>query len=142
MNAKLLIYNFEGKELKALKTLCAQNNVRLRRVLPEEYSQPIGAFCGVKPHSDSADARGEEITERMMVFANFGGRQTDAFLSALRTARVGVGALKAMLTLTNADWDSHRLCAELSRERDNMLSAMEAAREASADAAERQRTKE
>lgn len=47
MNATVLAYNFEGAELKKLKKLCSGRGVRLRAVAPGDFSQPVGALCGL-----------------------------------------------------------------------------------------------
>lgn len=116
MNTILLAYNFEGAELKALKTLCARKSVRLRRVIPEEYAQPVGAFCGVEKRVEKAAEDGPR-PGKMLVFAGFGEKQLDMFLTELKTARVGGGAMKAVLTPANAKWDSYALFTELAKER-------------------------
>jgi hypothetical protein len=119
MNTVLLSYNMEGQELKKLKALCARKDVRLRRVLPEEYAQPIGAFCGVEKRTDATPEM-PLPTQQLLLFAGFGDRQLEMFLGEMKTARIGAGALKAALTPTNAKWDSCALFRELTKERETM----------------------
>ena len=118
MEAVLLIYGLEGQELKKLKKLAQAKSVRAKAVAPGDYGQRVGAFCGVAEHLDPVPAA--EGVGRMLVFAHFAQRQLDTFLSELRTARLGQGAVKAILTPTNAVWDAARLYAELSKERDEI----------------------
>ena len=116
MDATVLAFGFDAAELKGLKTLCARKSVRLRRVLPEEHGQSIGALCGAGRRRDCA-APGGALPGPMLVFAHFRDRQLDMFLSELRTARLGRDALKAVLTPANAQWDAAALYAELAKER-------------------------
>jgi len=130
MNAMLLAYGWEDGALKALRRLCAQRDVRLRRVPPEDYAQPLGALSGVEKRREPAEA-GESATlpEPVLVFAHFGERQFGAFLEQLRTARVGLGVLKAVLTPTNAAWDVYTLFRELEQERTAVRRASDPPRE-------------
>ena len=57
------------------------------------------------------------------------GGELDAFLRAFRSYRVAPVALKAVLTETNAGWDSVRLHEELCRERDALSRGGKAHRE-------------
>ena len=115
MRATVLAYGFSDGEAKILRTVCGQMDVRLRRVGPAEYSQPIGAFFGLASRTEKAPA-GADVPGRMLVLAGFASRQMDAFLSALRTARAPA-SLKAVLTEHNASWTGPALYGELERER-------------------------
>lgn len=121
MDAVVLAYNFEGAELKKLKKLCSGKGARVRAVAAEDFAQPAGALCGVEKRLDTAPPCGA-VEEKMLVLAHFAQRQLESLLSEMRTARVGVGALKAVLTPANAKWSADRLCAELKRERDAEIS--------------------
>ena len=116
MDATVLAFGFDAAELKGLKAACARKSVRLRRVLPEDCGRSIGALCGAGRRRESA-APGGTLPGPMLVFAHFRDRQLDAFLSELRTARLGKNALKAVLTPTNAQWDAAALYAGLAREK-------------------------
>ena len=116
MDATVLAFGLDAAELKGLKAACARKSVRLRRVLPEEYGQSIGALCGTGRRREDA-APGGAVPGPMLVFAHFREKQLDMFLSELRTARLGLGALKAVLTPTNAQWNAAALYAELAREK-------------------------
>ena len=116
MDATVLAFGLDAAELKGLKAACARKSVRLRRVLPEEYRQSIGALCGADRRREDA-ASGGAVPGPMLVFAHFREKQLDMFLSELRTARLGLGALKAVLTPTNAQWDAAALYAGLAREK-------------------------
>lgn len=119
MDATVLAFGFDAAELKGLKAACARKSVRLRRVLPEDQGQSIGALCGAAGRQEDA-APGGALPGPMLVFAHFRDRQLDMFLSELRTARLGRDALKAVLTPTNAQWSAAVLYAELAREKTQM----------------------
>ena len=113
MDARLLIYGCE-KERRKLKALCAQKNILCRVVAPADYGQSVGALCGVGQRRETAVVT--DVPD-MLILAHFAPRQLESFLSALRTARLGIGTPKAVLTETNAAWDAATLAAELMRER-------------------------
>ncbi len=116
MDAAVLAYNFGGAELKRLKKLCTGKGTRCRAVAAEDFSQPIGVLCGVEKRIENPPA--VPMDEKILVLAHFTPRQLDALLTEMRTARVGLDALKAVLTPTNAKWSADKLCAELLKERD------------------------
>ena len=112
----VLAYGFGNSDAKKLKSLSEKWGLRLRRVVPEEYTQPIGAFTGRSAFLNAPEPVTGAIGE-MLVLADVSERQLEAFLSGLHTIRVGTGALKAVLTETNARWTGERLYRELKEER-------------------------
>ena len=116
--AAAILYGFDGKSIKKLRPLCVRMGLRLRQVRPEEAGQPVGAFAGVAEFRE-LPAPGT-VPGTMLVLAGLTDRQVDAFLSAMRTARVGQGSLKAVLTPTNKDWTGPQIYAELHKEREAM----------------------
>lgn len=112
----ILAYGFDARDAKALRSVCDRLGLRLRKVLPEEYDRSVGSFVG-RGRSQSTDASGDPLPEPMLVLCHVTERQLEAFLSGLRTARVGQTALKAVLTDTNARWSGRQLCGELQAER-------------------------
>lgn len=115
----ILAYGFGSSDAKKMRSLCDKLGLRLRRVLPEEYAQPIGAFTGRGTFLSAPEPAAGNM-EEMLVLADTTERQLEAFLSGLHTIRVGTGALKAVLTETNARWTGERLCNELKKERTAM----------------------
>lgn len=115
----VLSFGLESTENKKLKALCEMLGLRLRKVLPEEYGQPVGSFAGVLPRVEKALPQ-NELSGKMLVFAFVSDRQLDVMLSGLRTARIAVGSYKAVLTETNAAWNASTLFAELCKEREEL----------------------
>lgn len=118
MKTTVLVFGFAGKDLAALKGVCARQGVRLRRVEPAEYGRTLGCFFGPSAAAPAQPA-GEASVGKMLLLAGFAPRQMEAFLSALRLARVG-DCPKAVLTEHNAAWTAPALYRELCRERDAM----------------------
>lgn len=127
MSAALIAYNFEDKELKALRNLCRQKDVRLKAAKPEDYFQPVGALCG-KEKRIEADPDAPALAGQLLVFADFPEKQFSAFYTLVRNAKLASGALKAVLTETNAGWDAYTLYAQLASEQDKMREAIEKAK--------------
>lgn len=118
MKAAVLAYGLEEKQVRVVKTVCARQGLRLRRVTEEELGQPVGAFFGLAPYQKDPPAGGE-APGPMLVMGGLTGPQLDVFLSGLKTARAAP-CLKAVLTEQNARWDGARLYAALREEHQAM----------------------
>ncbi len=121
MKKTVLSYNLPAEEEAALRRL-AGDGVSVLSVPPGRFDVRLSAL--VKEDGEEKRAAFEEKTaeepfrERMMVFAGFSEEAFDAFLSSLRTGKVGTGALKAVLTPSNSRWTSRELYWELVKERE------------------------
>lgn len=119
MQGIVLSFGLETEENKKLRMLCEMVGLRLRKVLPEEYGQPVGSFAGVMPKTENAEPQ-NELSGKMLVFAFVSDRQLNVMLSGIKTARIAIGSYKAVLTETNAAWTAPALFAELCREREEL----------------------
>ena len=116
MNLPLVLsYNLPPEREGRLRTLCAIEKVRLRPVKPEEYGKPVGALAGLLPDTGLPQAA-IPFQEEMLVLCGFSERALDAFLRGFRKSGMAPVALKAVLTPSNAAWNSTQLCAELRQE--------------------------
>lgn len=120
----LLCYNMEGERLSKIRLAAMRLKIRVRTVAPEEYALTLAALCGMEPASGAVHA-GDAFTQEMMVMANFPAGMMNAFLQTLRRMNVAPVALKAMLTPTNAAWDSVKLHGEIAAEHEAMRSGAE-----------------
>ena len=111
----LLTYNLHGERAAKIRMAAMRFRVRLRVVERREYARPLGELVESGPEGDGA---GEAFDEEMLVMAHFPPALVQAFLQGLRRAGVRPGGLKAVLTPTNAQWDSLALYTELCRERE------------------------
>ena len=93
----------------------APKAMRLRDVERREYARTLAELVVNGPEGDW---EGDAFDEEMLVMAHFPPALVQAFLQGLRRAGVRPGALKAVLTPTNAQWDSLALYTELCRERE------------------------
>ena len=91
----LLTYNLRGERAAKIRMVAMRFRVRLRDVERREYARTLAELVVNGPEGD-----------------------WEAFLQGLRRAGVRPGGLKAMLTPTNAQWDSRALHAELCKERE------------------------
>ena len=117
MEALLLVFGYEGAELKKLKALCREKSIRMKNVDEAEAGQKLGALCSLREREEAASG---EAPGQMLVFARFGDRQLDMLLAAIRTARLGADAVKAVLTPDNAAWRACDLYRELIKERNEL----------------------
>ncbi len=114
MQAMLLTYHFNAKKSAKLRMLAMKLGIRVKAVEKWEYLSPVGSFTGQRGAFESM-YDGADFAGEMLVMANFSQQQLDTFLSQLRAALPPV-ALKAVLTDTNAGWNSLELHDELVRE--------------------------
>ena len=111
----LLTYNLHGERAAKTRMAAMRFRVRLRVVERREYARPLGELVENGP---DGDWNGKAFDEEMLVMAHFPPVLVQAFLQGLRRAGVRPGGLKAVLTPTNAQWDSLALYTELCRERE------------------------
>lgn len=115
----ILVYNLDKPQKLKLMFVCAQLKILCHSVPPSDYGQSIAALAGLRKRSPEAYA-GEGFADEMLVMANFTNSLLQAFLNMMRQNRIPTIALKAVLTPTNADWDSVRLHDEILKEHEAM----------------------
>ena len=97
--ALLLMYNLSPARQGAVRMLCARLKIRVRAVEASEYAEKLGALAGMEEKRNEPFS-GEPFSDEMLLMAGFAPPV----------------ALKAVLTPTNAEWDSVQLHQELLRE--------------------------
>ena len=116
MNApQILMYNLDNPRKLKILMICGQLKIKARSVAVSDYAQPIGALAGLRNRTEAVYS-GAGFPEEMLLMANFSGALLNGFLNAMRQNRLPGIPLKAVLTDTNADWDSVRLHDEILRE--------------------------
>ena len=116
MNApQILMYNLDNPRKLKILMICGQLKIKARSVAVSDYAQPIGALAGLRNRTDAVYS-GAGFPEEMLLMANFSGALLNGFLNAMRQNRLPGIPLKAVLTDSNADWDSVRLHDEILRE--------------------------
>lgn len=114
MTPVVLTYHIAPAKLAKIQVLCLRLGIRVRPVPPEEYGAPLAVLAGLA-ETGQYPAPQEDFSGEMLVMANFRPGMLDAFLNGFRQARIPPVPLKAMLTETNAQWNSlelHRAIAE------------------------------
>ena len=123
--AQVLLYNInDAEKLRRIRVVLLRLGIRERTVRYEEYAHPLGYLAGAEGYTAALPHTGEEIGEEMMVMAGLNSRQFSARLDTLRASRAVV-SLKAVLTETNAAWDSIALYKALREERSTMRELQE-----------------
>ncbi len=117
--AVLLCYNLTGEKNRKIKVLAMRHAIRIRAVKPEEYGETLAALCGQEALQQKPQPN-EAFTDEMLVLAHFTPDLLNQFLYGFRKNGIAPVALKAMLTDTNAKWDSVELHKELSMEHEAM----------------------
>ena len=120
----LLCYNLNGEKMQKIRLAAMRLKIRVRPVEKDEYAQTIAALCGMEEKTDEAYA-GAGFEDEMLVMANFPAGMMNTFLGLFRRMGIAPVALKAILTPTNAAWDSEKLHAEIAGEHQAMMNGKE-----------------
>ena len=114
----ILCYRFDAKQMLILNALALRTaGCCVRQVKPKEYGLTLNRLLSGETNDDAVIGIIGDVSEKMLVMCGLTDAQMQAFLNALRMANLSAGVLKAILTETNAEWDSVRLYAELCKER-------------------------
>ena len=116
----LLCYNLGGEKMQKIRLAAMRLRIRIRPVEKNEYAQTIAALCSLEEKTDAAYA-GAGFEDEMLVMANFPAGMMNTFLGLFRRMGIAPVALKAMLTPTNAAWDSEKLHEEIAGEHQAMM---------------------
>ena len=120
----VLLYNMDNEKSRKLKMLMIRMGMRIRMVDKEDYGSPVGLLAGLKeitledPHAEVMD-----FNDEMMILRGFTNVRLDLFLQAMRKEGIGRINYKAILTPTNARWNSWQLYQELKQEHEEMTQA-------------------
>ena len=120
----LLCYNLSSEKMQKIRLAAMRLKIRVRPVEKDEYAQTVAALCGLEEKTDAAYV-GAGFEDEMLVMANFPAGMMNAFLGLFRRMGIAPVALKAMLTPTNAAWDSEKLHAEIAGEHQAMMNGKE-----------------
>ena len=120
----LLCYNLSGEKMQKIRLAAMRLKIRVRPVEEDEYAQTVAALCGMEEKTDAAYV-GAGFEDEMLVMANFPAGMMNAFLGLFRRMGIAPVALKAMLTPTNAAWNSEKLHAEIAGEHQAMMNGKE-----------------
>ena len=118
--AVLLCYNLAPEKAQKIRLAAMRLKIRVRPVAKEEYGQTLAALCGMEETTDAAYG-GVGFEDEMLVMANFPAAMMNTFLGLFRRMGIAPVALKAILTPTNAQWDSEKLHAEIASEHEAMM---------------------
>ena len=120
----LLCYNLSGEKMQKIRLAAMRLKIRVRPVEEDEYAQTVAALCGLEEKTDAAYV-GAGFEDEMLVMANFPAGMMNAFRGLFRRMGIAPVALKAMLTPTNAAWNSEKLHAEIAGEHQAMMNGKE-----------------
>ena len=122
MKETILLFNPPEKE-KLLKIEMAlfPLHVRLKKISPEQYNQPLGVLAGIKDMTPVEGVySGGELPGTLFVFCFLEGNRLDQALAALRRCGAGPFPYKAVLTPTNSSWTAPDCFEEIRREHEAM----------------------
>lgn len=111
----LLLYNLNGPNSAKIKLLCVKLGIKVRQVEKHEYGLQLATLAGMSKEAP-VPYGGEGFTEEMMILVSFPNDLLEEFLKGFRAAKIPPVPLKAVLTPTNAFWNSLQLHDELIKE--------------------------
>ncbi len=119
MRPTILAFNLAEGKLGKLRFTCMKLGLLVKPVAMEDFTQPIGALCGMAERTDGEAAA--PFAEEMLVFCHMDSTAVNRFLTAAKQMRLPSIALKAILTPTNVSWTACQLHDELNAERAAVL---------------------
>ena len=120
MTPTVLFYNLDNEKGRAIKLICMQLKIKIKKAKKEDYLQPIGSFFGLMEKTDAKSFTGDAFTDEMLVMKDFDNRLLDRFLLEFRKKHLERVNLKAILTPENISWNSIELHDELQKEHESM----------------------
>lgn len=111
----VLIYNCTGPKFAKLNQIFAMLGLRMRRIQPNQYNQPLLELA--KGEGEPAEVAAESFAENMLVFCGLNQMFLNQLLEVIRLAKLPPIQLKAVLTEDNQSWDSVTLHDELLKEK-------------------------
>lgn len=111
----ILMYNCSGPEFSKMRQIFAMLRLRMRVVQPNQYHVPLLQLAlGNGEPGEEAEA----LPESMLVFCGLPNPLLHQVLEVIRLAKLPPIPFKAVLTVHNQEWDTHKLYEELVKERD------------------------
>lgn len=121
MNTPMVyLYNLESDKGSKIKAMCLLQKIRVSTVKKEEYGLTLSVLTG----KEGQPQLPREVTgfdDEMILMVNFTNAMVHTFLQEFRRKGIAPVALKAILTQSNAKWDSVQLHEELLREHEVMF---------------------
>jgi len=118
----VLMYNCSGEEFSKLKQIFAMLRLRMRVVEPDRYHVCLDELARGE---GEAGETAPPLPEPMLVFCYLPQALLNQVLEVIRVAKLPPITLKAVLTETNQEWDTHQLYEELLREREAIAAQKE-----------------
>ena len=113
----VLLYNCSAPGFSKLRQIFAMLHLRMRVVNPDQYHISLDELSEGKGETGQA---GDPIPETMLVFCGLNDLLLHQVLEVIRVAKLPPIHLKAVLTESNAQWNTLELHEELCREREAM----------------------
>ena len=111
----VLMYNLSGPEFSKLRQIFAMLRLRMRVVEPDRYHVSLEELSQGKGEPGEL---AEPLPEAMLVFCGMGEALLNQVLEVIRVAKLPPIPMKAVLTATNREWNTHQLYEELLKERE------------------------
>lgn len=95
--------------------------IRLKKIRPEDYNQPLGYLAGMKDIPAAPEPyTGDGLPDTMFIFCFLSDSRLNQALAALRKSGAGPFPYKAVLTPSNCTWTATDCFSEIKKEHEYM----------------------
>lgn len=114
---KVLLYNISPERKLLFSNFINDNDIEIIDVQTKDYLKSLGSLLEIESFEVNTEIYlGKAFEEEMLVMFNFDEELMNNFLNYFRDNKIPSIRLKAMLTPTNANWNSIALYKELKQE--------------------------
>lgn len=117
----LLFQPPEKKTLLKIESALFPLKIRLKKIRPEDYNQPLGYLAGMKDiPAVQTPYTGSVLPDTMFIFCFLSDSRLNQALTALRRSGAGSFPYKAILTPSNCTWTAPDCFSEIKKEHEYM----------------------
>lgn len=122
MKETILLFNAPEKDqLLKIEMALFPLHVKIKKIKPENYNQPLGVLAGIKDMKPAEGSySGPELSDTMFIFCFFKEPLLSQAITALRRCGAGPFPYKAILTPTNSSWTAAECLSEIRKEHEAM----------------------
>ncbi len=115
MNEAVLLYNYQGEKLKAVRTSLLSMKIPVKVVSKKDFFKPVGTMFGLKNIEPLTDEFASFDGE-LIVIKDFPQLTLNIFLKKLEQQGIKKMPLMCMLTPENSRWSGNRLYKTVNEE--------------------------
>lgn len=115
MNEAVLLYNYKGDRLKAVRSVLLSMKIPVKIAVKKDFSKPVGELFDLKDIEPLPDSF-ESFSDELMVIKDFPYLTLNIMLKKLESFGITKMPLMCALTPDNSRWSGNRLYKTVSEE--------------------------